>query len=161
MLSPGPGRPSDFDLSGTIVAALDRGLPVFGVCLGLQGIVEHFGGELATGEAVHGKASEIRVTGGRLFEGLAGEMRVGRYHSLHALRDRLPACLEVTAETPDGIVMAVEHRTLPVAAVQFHPESILTLGGGTGRRLIDAVLSRLVPVPSMPEEAMPEKEVAA
>jgi anthranilate synthase len=161
MLSPGPGRPSDFDLSGTIAAALGRGLPVFGVCLGLQGIVEHFGGELAVGEAVHGKASEIRVTGGRLFEGLDRGMRVGRYHSLHALRDRLPACLEVTAETPDGIVMAVEHRTLPIAAVQFHPESILTLGNGTGRRLIDAVLSRLVPVPPVPEGTMPEEVVAA
>jgi anthranilate synthase len=141
VLSPGPGRPTDFDVSGTLRACLERGLPVFGVCLGLQGMVEHFGGELRTLDyPMHGKASRIRVLGGRLFAGLPGEFTAGRYHSLVAVRETLPADLEVTAETEDGVIMAIEHRTLPVAAVQFHPESILTLAGNYGLRLVENTL---------------------
>ena len=144
VLSPGPGRPADFDLSGTIDAALNLGVPVFGVCLGLQGMVERFGGELAVlPEPVHGKASEVRILGGCVFDGLPDRLTVGRYHSLVARRDRLPDDLRVTAETDDGQVMAVEHRRLPLAAVQFHPESILSLGGGAGLALIGNVMARL------------------
>ncbi|MGQ9369676.1 anthranilate synthase [Azospirillum sp. ST 5-10] len=144
VLSPGPGRPADFDVAGTVDAALALGVPVFGVCLGLQGIAERFGGALGVlPEPVHGKASEVRVLGGRLLSGLPRRFRVGRYHSLFARRESLPADLQVTAEAGDGLVMAVEHRTLPVAAVQFHPESILTLEDGAGLRLIDAVMAAL------------------
>jgi anthranilate synthase len=92
---------------------------------------------------VHGKASRIRVLGGRLFAGLPTDFTAGRYHSLFAIRDRLPAELEVTAESEDGVVMAVEHRTLPLAAVQFHPESIMTLADDVGQRLLANVMSRL------------------
>jgi anthranilate synthase len=122
VLSPGPGRPEDFDLSGTIRMALERGLPVFGVCLGLQGIAEFFGGNLGRLDyPMHGKPSTVRVLGGVLFNGLPDRLRVGRYHSLYARRDTLPAELAVTAESEDGVVMALEHRSLPVAAVQFIP----------------------------------------
>lgn len=127
VLSPGPGRPSDFNLDRTIDAFLLRDVPVFGVCLGLQGIVERFGGELATlATPFHGRATDVSVTRGRLFEGLPRRFRVGRYHSLHAREGMVPDCLAVTAISDDGVVMAVEHKTLPVHAVQFHPESILT-----------------------------------
>jgi anthranilate synthase len=144
VLSPGPGTPSDFDVSGTIDALVRRGVPVFGVCLGLQGMVEHFGGTLGVLDPpVHGKATRIRVLGGRLFEGLPTEFTAGRYHSLFAIRDRLPAALRVTAETEDGVVMAIEHATLPLAAVQFHPESIMTLGEDVGLRLLANVMKVL------------------
>jgi anthranilate synthase len=144
VLSPGPGTPGDFDVSGTLRTLLERGIPVFGVCLGLQGMVEHFGGALDVLDyPMHGKASRIRVVGGRLFEGLPKEFSAGRYHSLFAIRDRLPADLIVTAETEDGVVMAVEHRTLPLAAVQFHPESILTLDDDLGLRLLQNVVAML------------------
>ena len=143
ILSPGPGRPEDFDVSGTVGALVERGVPVFGVCLGLQGIVEHFGGELGILPVpVHGKPSPVRVAApSPLFEGLPDSFAAGRYHSLFAIRDRVPGCLRVIAETEDGIVMAVEHETLPVAAVQFHPESIMSFGSGAGARLIGNVVS--------------------
>ncbi|WP_437573623.1 anthranilate synthase component I [Sorangium sp. So ce887] len=137
VLSPGPGTPSDFDLSGTLSALIERRLPVFGVCLGLQGMVEHFGGKLGVLDyPMHGKASKVRVLGGRLFEGLPREFHAGRYHSLYALRDALPSSLKVTAETEDGVVMALEHTELPMAAVQFHPESILSQHDNVGLRLV-------------------------
>ena len=144
VLSPGPGTPSDFDVGGTMEALVRRGVPAFGVCLGLQGMVEYCGGTLGVLDPpVHGKASRIRVLGGRLFEGLPTEFTAGRYHSLYAIRGQLPAVLRVTAETEDGVVMAVEHATLPLAAVQFHPESIMTLGGDVGLRLLAKVMSLL------------------
>jgi anthranilate synthase len=145
VLSPGPGTPKDFDVSGTLAALLARGLPTFGVCLGLQGVVEHFGGALGVLDyPMHGKPSRIRVLGGRLFEGLPREFAAGRYHSLFGVRDRIPAELEITAESEDGVVMAIEHRRLPVAAVQFHPESILTLDDDVGMRLVRNVVAGLV-----------------
>jgi anthranilate synthase len=144
VLSPGPGTPRDFDLSATLRALERRGLPVFGVCLGLQGMVEHFGGELGVLDApMHGKPSRIRVIGGALFEGLPREFSAGRYHSLFAIREKLPDVFDVTAETEDGVVMAIEHRTLPMAAVQFHPESIMTLDEGVGLRLLGNVMTML------------------
>src|SRR5438876_4642845 len=144
VLSPGPGQPRDFDVSGTLTAAITRGLPVFGVCLGLQGMVEHFGGELdVLSYPMHGKASRIRVLGGRIFAGLPSEFTAGRYHSLFAVREKLPAVLAVTAASDDGVIMAIEHASLPLAAVQFHPESILTLGEDLGLRLIRNVVAYL------------------
>jgi anthranilate synthase len=144
VLSPGPGRPADFDVAGTLRLAISKKLPVFGVCLGLQGMVEYFGGELGVlPYPMHGKASRIRVCGGQLFSGLPTEFVAGRYHSLYALRDKLPRELVVTAETEDGTVMAIEHVDLPMAAVQFHPESILTLEGNIGMRLVRNALAVL------------------
>jgi anthranilate synthase len=146
VLSPGPGTPGDFDVSGTLGALLARQIPTFGVCLGLQGMVEHFGGVLAVLDyPMHGKASLIRVLGGRIFEGLPKQFSAGRYHSLFAIRERLPRELVVTAESEDGVVMAIEHTRLPLAAVQFHPESILTLDGEIGLRLLRNVVTALTP----------------
>ena len=144
VLSPGPGRPADFDMGITIGAAVEAGLPLFGVCLGLQGIVEHFGGRLGQLDVpMHGKPSTIRVTGGRLLAGLPAEFRAGRYHSLFARVEDLPDELEVSAVSDDGVVMAIEHRRLPIAAVQFHPESIMSLDGDVGLMLIGNVVQRL------------------
>jgi anthranilate synthase len=150
VLSPGPGRPSDFSMAETLDLAIQRHLPVFGVCLGLQGIVEYFGGSLGVLEPpMHGKPSSVRVRGGRLLSGLPAEFVVGRYHSLHAVRSTLPPELSVTAETEDGVVMAVEHQRLPIAAVQFHPESVMTLRDETGMPIIAAVMSALALYPPM------------
>jgi anthranilate synthase len=144
VLSPGPGTPSDFNVSGALAAAISRNLPVFGVCLGLQGMVEHFGGALdVLSYPMHGKASRIRVFGGRIFTGLPAEFTAARYHSLFAIREKFPAELTVTAESEDGVIMGIEHVNLPLAAVQFHPESILTLEGDLGLRLIRNVVAQL------------------
>jgi anthranilate synthase len=137
LISPGPGRPADFGVPEVVRAAARMGVPVFGVCLGLQGIVEAFGGELGVLDyPMHGKPSIVRHTGVGVFEGLPQEFSVGRYHSLFARRETLPTCLEITAETHDGVIMAVRHRDLPIEAVQFHPESILTAEGDHGLKLM-------------------------
>ena len=147
LISPGPGRPADFGVPDLVREAVRRGVPVFGVCLGLQGVVEAFGGALGVLDyPMHGKPSWVTNSGAGVFEGLPERFQVGRYHSLFAVRAVLPACLEVTAESDDGVIMGVRHRELPVEAVQFHPESILTSEGDYGLRLIRNVvrLNRLV-----------------
>ena len=146
VLSPGPGRPEDFGTAETIARVLEKDVPLFGVCLGLQAVAEYFGGRLdQLAEPVHGKPSEVTVLGGALFRGLPGRFRVGRYHSLYARRVSLPEdLLAVTAETDDGVVMALEHRARPIAAVQFHPESILSLDDNIGMRLIDNMMATLI-----------------
>jgi len=130
VLSPGPGSPKDFKLSATISIMLAKRIPIFGVCLGLQGIVEHYGGELGVlPYPQHGKPGTVKLVqpAGHVFSGFdEEEFQVGRYHSLYSLKPKHPACLRVTAETSDGVIMAVQHESLPIAAVQFHPESILT-----------------------------------
>jgi anthranilate synthase len=143
VLSPGPGRPSDFDCRNTIAMALERKLPVFGVCLGLQALAEFFGARLAQLEIpMHGKPSQIEIDPqSGVFAGFAAKVTVGRYHSLHARRQSLPEELRVTASSADGIVMAFEHRDLPIAAVQFHPESIMTLAGNAGLKMIENVVT--------------------
>ena len=144
LVSPGPGRPEDFGVPALIRHAAKLEIPVFGVCLGLQGMVEAFGGELGVlGYPMHGKPSLIRHRNLGIFEGLPEEFRVGRYHSLYAIPEKLPACLEITAQSEDGIIMGVRHRELPMEAVQFHPESILTLDGNCGLRLIENVVQKL------------------
>jgi anthranilate synthase len=147
VLSPGPGRPTDFDCAVTIARARARGIPIFGVCLGLQAIVEAFGGRLGQLELpMHGKPSEVTVKEpGRLFAGMPDRFAVGRYHSLYADLAVLPKELVVTAETADGVAMAIEHVSEPIAAVQFHPESIMTLSGETGMAIIRNAVARLVP----------------
>jgi anthranilate synthase len=143
VLSPGPGRPGDFQVPQTVRECLQRQIPLFGVCLGLQGIVEALGGTLGVlNPPQHGKSSELRVTdqNSALFQGLPEAFPIGRYHSLYALPDRLPAELKVTALSQDNVIMAIEHRHLPIAAVQFHPESIMTLAGDVGLTIIQNVL---------------------
>lgn len=137
LVSPGPGRPVDFGVPNLVREAARRSLPVFGVCLGLQGIVEAFGGDLDVLDyPMHGKPSYIRHHNEGVFEGLPERFRVGRYHSLYARRSSLPRQLEVTAESEDGIIMGLRHRDLPIEAVQFHPESLLSLEGQVGLDLI-------------------------
>src|SRR6266436_5822388 len=141
LISPGPGRPADFRVSEVVQQAVRQGVPVFGVCLGLQGVVEAFGGTLGVlGYPMHGKPSWITHTGKGVFEGLPQRFQVGRYHSLFADRATFPSCLEVTAESDDGVIMAVRHKDLPVEAVQFHPESILTAEQDCGIRLMENVV---------------------
>ena len=143
LISPGPGRPADFGVPDLVKFAASAGIPVFGVCLGLQGIVEAFGGELGVLDyPMHGKSSIVRHRNQGVFEGLPDQFKVGRYHSLFARTDTFPACLEVTAETEDGVIMGIRHRDLPIEAVQFHPESILSLDGNCGLRLIENVMNQ-------------------
>jgi anthranilate synthase len=135
--SPGPGRPRDFGVPALVCALAEAGVPQFGVCLGLQGIAEAFGGKLAVlPEPRHGKTWSIEHDGSGLFASLPSPLAVGAYHSLHAPAAMLPRALAVTARTESGLVMALRHAHLPIAAVQFHPESILSLGGGHGLTLI-------------------------
>ena len=137
LISPGPGRPGDFGVLEVVKKAVDLGIPLFGVCLGLQGIVEAFGGELGVLDyPMHGKPSTIRHNGAGVFEGMPEKFTVGRYHSLFAIRDKLPGCLEITAESEDGVIMGVRHRQLPIEAVQFHPESLLSAADDLGIRLM-------------------------
>ncbi|MBZ9843137.1 anthranilate synthase [Mesorhizobium sp. CA5] len=145
VLSPGPGTPKNFDCAATIRRARSRDLPIFGVCLGLQALAEAYGGELRQLHIpMHGKPSRIRVSKpGIIFSGLPKEVTVGRYHSIFADPVRLPDGFVVTAETEDGIIMAFEHRKEPIAAVQFHPESIMTLGHNAGMRIIENIVAHL------------------
>jgi len=138
VLSPGPGRPEDFGIKKTIDAALEKKLPVFGVCLGVQAIGEYFGGELGQlTHPAHGRPSRVQVRGGRLMRNLPNEIVIGRYHSLFVERDSMPDVLSVTASTEDGVAMALEHKTLPVAGVQFHPESLMSLGNEVGLKIVE------------------------
>jgi anthranilate synthase len=143
-ISPGPGTPRQFAVPELVQACVSRALPVFGVCLGLQGIVEAFGGELGVlATPMHGKTSRVRCTTDGLFADFPEEFVAGRYHSLYALPDRLPPSLRVLAQSQDGVIMALAHREHPVAGVQFHPESILTLKDNLGLRLISRVMEQI------------------
>jgi anthranilate synthase/aminodeoxychorismate synthase-like glutamine amidotransferase len=131
LLSPGPGRPEDAGiLCDAIPAFAGQGVPVFGVCLGLQAIGHVYGGQVVRAtELMHGKTSFVRHRGEGAFAGLPTPLEATRYHSLVVDRDTLPDSLVVTAETDDGMIMGLRHRDLPVEGVQFHPESILTAHG--------------------------------
>jgi para-aminobenzoate synthetase component 2 len=129
-ISPGPGTPYDAGVSMDMIRAFAGRLPVLGVCLGHQSIVEVFGGKVVrAGRLMHGKTSVIQHDGHTLFAGLPQPCEVGRYHSLIAAPETLPPELEVSARTAQGEIMAVRHRALMVEGVQFHPESILTPDG--------------------------------
>jgi anthranilate synthase len=146
VLSPGPGRPEDFKISTTIDAALERKLPIFGVCLGVQAMGEYFGGKLGQlTQPAHGRPSRVQVRGGRLMQGLPNEIVIGRYHSLFVERESMPDVLTVTAATEDGVAMAIEHKTLPVGGVQFHPESLMSLGDAVGLRIVENAFRLKVP----------------
>ena len=129
-VSPGPGTPYDAGVSMDMIRAFAGRIPVLGVCLGHQSIVEVFGGKVVrAGRLMHGKTSLVHHDGSALFAGLPQPCEVGRYHSLIAAPEALPEVLAVTARTAEGEIMAVRHRTLAVEGVQFHPESILTPAG--------------------------------
>ncbi len=129
-ISPGPGTPYDAGVSMDMIRAFAGSIPVLGVCLGHQSIVEVFGGRVVrAGRLMHGKTSLVRHDGETLFAGLPQPCEVGRYHSLIASPEALPATLAVSAQTEEGEIMGVRHRTLTVEGVQFHPESILTPEG--------------------------------
>jgi anthranilate synthase/aminodeoxychorismate synthase-like glutamine amidotransferase len=129
-ISPGPGTPRDAGVSIAMIRAFAGRVPVFGVCLGHQSIVEAFGGEVVrAGRLMHGKTSTIEHDGRELYAGLPQDCEVGRYHSLIARPGSLPAELVVASTTPEGEIMGVRHRELMVEGVQFHPESVLTPQG--------------------------------
>jgi anthranilate synthase/aminodeoxychorismate synthase-like glutamine amidotransferase len=129
-ISPGPGTPAEAGVSEEMIRAFAGRIPVLGVCLGHQALVEVYGGSIVRAERLmHGKTSNVLHDGRGLFAGLPNPFKAGRYHSLIARRDSVPAELEVTAWTEEGEVMGVQHRELAVAGVQFHPESILTPDG--------------------------------
>ena len=130
VVSPGPGTPERAGISrGVIAAFLDR-VPILGVCLGHQSLVQVLGGQIVRAPALmHGKASFVTHDGRGIYAGLENPLEVGRYHSLIADADTIPDVLEVTCRTDDGIVMGVRHRFQPVEGVQFHPESVLTPSG--------------------------------
>ncbi len=132
VLSPGPGIPSEAGLLTEVIEAYAPCKPMLGVCLGHQAIAEVFGGRLENlAQVFHGVASEIKITGSDyIFDGLGETFEAGRYHSW-AVAEPLPACLEATAFSPEGQIMALRHRTLDVHGIQFHPESVLTPKGRT------------------------------
>ena len=130
LISPGPGNPSSAGISNTILSHRPLGVPIFGVCLGMQCMGEVFGGKVVRApEIVHGKTSLISHSGTGVFAGLANPIEATRYHSLIVERASLPECLEITAESHDGLIMGLRHQEFEIEGVQFHPESILTVGG--------------------------------
>ena len=127
VISPGPGTPREAGVSLAMIAAFAGRVPIFGVCLGHQSLVEAFGGKVVrAGRLMHGKVSPVQHDGKGLFANLPQNFAVGRYHSLLAEPASFPDALEVTARTPEGEIMGLRHRTLPIEGVQFHPESVLT-----------------------------------
>ena len=129
-ISPGPGTPADAGVSIAMIRAFAGRLPIFGVCLGHQAIVEAFGGDVVRApRLMHGKTSMVNHDGRTLFEGMPQPCEVGRYHSLIAAPDKMPAELEVCASTVENEIMAVRHRRYVIEGVQFHPESVLTPQG--------------------------------
>ncbi|MFH1999950.1 MAG: aminodeoxychorismate/anthranilate synthase component II [Planctomycetota bacterium] len=130
IISPGPGSPKDAGVSTDLIRALADTIPILGVCLGHQCIVEAFGGEIVrAGRLMHGKVSRIYHDGKSLYASLSNPFQATRYHSLIAMEEKLPAPLEVSAYTSDGEIMGVRLKGKPVEGVQFHPESILTPEG--------------------------------
>jgi len=130
VISPGPGTPRDAGVSMRMIEAFAGRIPIFGVCLGHQALVEVFGGRVVrAARLMHGKVSPVQHDGRGVFSGMAQNFQAGRYHSLIAEPSSMPQVLEVTARTDQGEIMGVRHRTLPIEGVQFHPESVLTPEG--------------------------------
>ena len=139
LISPGPGTPNAAGISLGVIERFAGKLPILGVCLGHQAIGQHFGGTVKRApEPVHGKPVEILHDGKTIFGELPSPFTAGRYHSLIVERETIPDCLEISAESPDGLVMGLRHRELPIEGVQFHPESILT---EHGRKLLQNFLN--------------------
>jgi anthranilate synthase component 2 len=130
LLSPGPGRPADAGVMEELIREAPIALPFLGVCLGMQAIAEVYGASVVSApEPVHGKASRVHHDGRTIFEGVAPDFEATRYHSLCVARETLPAEIEVSAWSDDGVAMALRHRGRPLEGVQFHPESVLTTEG--------------------------------
>lgn len=130
VISPGPGTPDDSGITLSVIAAYSGVIPIFGVCLGHQAIGQAFGGKIVRAkELMHGKTSQIYHKGVGIFADLPSPLIATRYHSLVVEPESLPQCLTVTANTRDGVIMGIQHKTLPVYGVQFHPESFLTVSG--------------------------------
>lgn len=140
IISPGPGRPRDAGVCEDVIRAAAGKIPILGICLGHQAICETFGAAITYAkQLMHGKKSRITFDGGTpIFKGLDGELEVARYHSLAASAEDFPEELRITASTPDGEIMAVEHKTHPIFGLQFHPESILTQNG---RKMLENFLA--------------------
>jgi anthranilate synthase/aminodeoxychorismate synthase-like glutamine amidotransferase len=132
VISPGPGTPRDAGISMRMIEAFAGRVPIFGVCLGHQSVVEVFGGKVVrAARLMHGKVSPVTHDATGLYAGMPRDFQAGRYHSLIAEPESIPAVLEVTARTAQGEIMGVRHRSLPIEGVQFHPESVLTPDGPT------------------------------
>ena len=130
VISPGPGTPDDAGVTLSTIERLAGKIPLLGVCLGHQAIGQAFGGKVIRApELMHGKASEVQHDGKTIFAGVSDRFQAGRYHSLIVEKQSLPDCLEISAQTADGVIMGLRHRELKVEGVQFHPESILTPEG--------------------------------
>ena len=130
LISPGPGTPDSAGISLKVLERFAERLPILGVCLGHQAIGQLFGGKVIRApQPVHGKPVEIRHDGKTIFADLPQNFEAGRYHSLIVERDNLPDCLEISADSPDGLIMGLRHKTYKIEGVQFHPESILTPEG--------------------------------
>ena len=130
LISPGPGTPQDSGISLEVLEQLASDAPIFGVCLGMQCMGQVFGGEVVRApQVMHGKTSLVRHNDVGVFTGLPNPLEATRYHSLVVAPDTIPAVLEVTAKTDDGVVMGIRHRDLDIEGVQFHPESVLTTAG--------------------------------
>jgi anthranilate synthase component II len=130
LISPGPGRPEEAGITVEVLKTFGRTIPMLGVCLGHQALGHAFGGAVVHAPALmHGRTSMVHHTGTPLFAGVPSPFEAARYHSLVVSRKDLPECLEVTAETGDGVIMGLRHREFPIQGVQFHPESILTRDG--------------------------------
>jgi anthranilate synthase/aminodeoxychorismate synthase-like glutamine amidotransferase len=139
LISPGPGTPDDAGITLDVIDRFAGKVPILGVCLGHQAIGQHFGGNVIRApEPVHGKPVEVKHDGRTIFNEIPQSFNAGRYHSLVVERNSVPDCLEISAESPDGLVMAIRHRTEKIEGVQFHPESILT---DHGKRLLQNFLS--------------------
>lgn len=144
-LSPGPGTPEQRGVHGIVRQAMRRNLPLFGVCLGHQGLAEVMGAKLGVLDTpMHGKPAVISHDGKGIFAGLPSPFNAARYHSLYVLPETLPDVFEVSARSDDGVIMAIRHKTLPIASVQFHPESILTLEQDMGQRLIENLFAEFL-----------------
>jgi len=144
-LSPGPFDPSHFGLPKLIKKLMERQIPLFGVCLGLQGMIEALGGKLGVLDIPqHGVHAMIQHENTSIFEGLPNPMRASRYHSLYAIEENLPSEFEVIARSDDNVIMGIQHKSYPMAAVQFHPESIHAIRQDAGMKLIDNALKLLL-----------------
>ena len=130
IISPGPKTPAEAGISKEVIKHFAGKIPILGICLGHQAIAEVFGGKVGYAKSlVHGKANSVYHDSKTIFAGIASPMKAGRYHSLAAERESLPACLEISAETEDGEIMGLRHKDFIVEGIQFHPESILTENG--------------------------------
>ena len=145
-LSPGPFTPSAFGLPEFITRMVSKKIPLFGVCLGLQGMVEAHGGKLGVLDIPqHGVHAQVSHNNQGIFAGLPSPFKASRYHSLYAIESELPKEFEITARSQDQIIMGIRHRDYPMAAVQFHPESIYSLSSEVGLRLINQAMAELLP----------------